>query len=251
VKPTRLIALIVLVAVCGLLVWHYMPGCRQVATDAYRKYGGWTEDARRDDPVGFIEYAQERLEENLTAFASAQANLAGARQTIADELARMETNLAAADELAVQFRDAYRGAEEGDGYPVTVAGRDYERQELINQVGVILRQKADYEGLIDDLGEERRQVEEKDGELAVQITDTKAALATLPSKKEIARINELTGDTQDLLEQVNALIGENEGLLTPSPVRTVEELVRARQQETEGGGARSTADAHAFLEGEG
>jgi hypothetical protein len=62
---------------------------------------------------------------------------------------------------------------------------------------------------------------------------------------DIARVNELTANTAELLGQVKELLDENEEVLSGSPVRTVEELVASAGGEAEDAG---DVDVQAFLE---
>jgi phage shock protein A len=245
-KTGRLIVLLVIIAAVGLLIWRFVPGLRQKATDAYRRYGGWTEEARRADPVGFIEYAEKELKDDLQSLEDTRLRMAEAAETVASELERARVLLDSAGELAEQFRQAYRQAEAQGGYPVEVAGAEYTRDELIEQVRLVLLQQASYEAIIADFEAATGTVADKQQQLVTQITATKAALSSLPAKKEIARLNELTGRTEELFQKVDEVIGQNETVLAASPVRTVEELIQEREATSE---AAEGVDAEAFLEG--
>jgi chromosome segregation ATPase len=235
------LAVLVLAAV-GLLIWR-APGCRQRAAQVYEEYGGWTQEARQADPVGFIEYAEQQLNEHLDRLSETRRRLAEAESSLADSLEHNAQLREKAAELADAFRAAYREAEAGGGYPVEVRGAEYTREELLEQVRLILLQRRNYEDVIEDLRETRTLAQARREQLAAQVSSTRAALSTLPSKKEIARVNQLTNRTEELLGQVNELIGENEEVLQESPVRTVEQLA-----ETEPAGEPEDVDVQAFLE---
>ena len=243
----RWVILALAVVVLAIVVWRLMPGVRQRARSAYDEYGGWTEEARKEDPVGFIEYAEGKLSGDLASFIESRQRLADAKVRIEAGLADNTLLLAAAEKLGGDFRQAYRQAAAAGAYPVELAGKAYTREEVIEQVRLILMQKGNYEEIIAGYEKATGDVKKKEQQLAVQINSTKAALATLPAKKEIARINELTASTEDLLRKVGAVLEENETLLAEAPVRTVEELIRAG--ETGGGGsAEDDVDVAAFLE---
>jgi hypothetical protein len=173
--------------------------------------------------------------------------MAEARETLAAELERYRGLIESAEDLAAQFRAAYRRAEAGDGYPVSVAGGEYGEDDLFQQVRLILLQRASYGEIIADLQAAAEGLSEKQQQLIGQVSATKAALSALPAKKEIARVEELTGRTRELFGQVNELIGQNEEVLAESPVRTVEELLRQGEAAPEEA-AGAEADARAFLE---
>ncbi|MFO8008692.1 MAG: hypothetical protein R6V05_13255 [Candidatus Brocadiia bacterium] len=249
-KVGKLIIVVVVLVVLAFLVWRFMPGIRQRAVSVYREHGGWTEAARQSDPVGFIEYAEEELGDDLAVLEETRVRMAEAEQDLSSELDRYRSLLESADELAAQFREAYRRAEAGDEYPVGVSGADYTEEELVEQVRLILLQRNGYEEIIADMQRAAEKLVEKRQELLTQTSATKAALSSLPAKKEIARVNELTGRTRELFQQVDDLIGQNEEMLAASPVRTVEELL-AQEPEAAAETAGADVDARAFLEGSG
>lgn len=246
-KISRLVIVIVLLVVLAVLAWKFMPGVRQKAVDVYREHGGWTEEARRADPVGFIEYAEGELQDDLAALEQTRVRITEARKTLASELDKHRSLLKEAEQLAATFREAYRQAETGPGYPVRVSGRDYGKDELIRQVRLILLQRESYEQIIDDMEAAAENLTSKKEQLVTQITATKAALSSLPAKKEIARVNELTGRTREIFQQANELIGKNRDVLAESPVRTVEELSQ-RGKEGAATAPQGEVDARAFLE---
>ena len=246
-KLQRGLVVVILVVVCGALLWQFAPGCRQRAVDVYEKYGGWTEEARRADPVGFIEYAERKLQGDLADMQQTTRDLAAARERLGQAAEQTRASLEAASGLAEAFRNAYRQAEADSAYPVRMEGRQYEREQLVEQVRLILQQRSGNQQAIGQLEETATAAGEKEAALLAQITRIKAALQMLPAQREIARARELTGETEKTWSEVNDLIGRNETLLTGSPVRTVDELLQDRAAES---GAAGEVDVLGFLEGE-
>jgi FtsZ-interacting cell division protein ZipA len=245
-KLMRVIFVVIILVVVIALLWNFLPGFRESARSTYRKHGGWTEKARQSDPVGFIEYAEGELSANLTALTDARAQMKQAQKSITDEQQKTEKLLSSADALALQFRTAYQAAEKGGTYPVDVAGATYDRHALVEQVRLILLQKENYVTILKDLAQAASAAKAKEEQLVTQIASTQASLAALPAKKEIARVNELTGRTAELLGQVNELITQNTEVLEESPIRTVEQLVASAKPKEE---EQSSIDVQAFLEG--
>jgi phage shock protein A len=240
------VVIVLLVLVLGI-VWFF-PGLRHRGREMYREYGGWTEEARKGDPVGFIEYAEKTLQQHLRDMQSTQQRMKDALASIKEETAGTTRKLQAAENLAETFRTQYKQALGQGTFPISVAGRTYTQEETVAQVGLILRQRDSYENLLAEFDSVQQVAEKRMEELVTQIGDTKASLAMLPAKREIARLNELTGSTEELMSQVNDLIMTNGRVLDEdaSPVRTVEELI---QGESEAPDTGSNPDARAFLEG--
>lgn len=246
-RSARILVLTALLVLACLLVWRFLPRVRKEAEDAYEKYGGWTEEARQHDPVRFINHAEEELSEHLGSLKQARQNMASALDKIASEADKTRSLLASSETLARQFRSAYQAAEQDGSYPVEVSGSEYTKEQLVEQVRLILMQRENYKLVITELESAGETAKERAQDLLTHITNTEASLASLPAKREIARLNELTGDMSELLGQVNELIGSNKQLLEESPIRTVEQLVAAGSSaEPE----RENTDVMAFLQGE-
>lgn len=245
-KTTRIIIVVLIAAIIAVFALSFLPGLRHRALDAYKKYGGWTPEARRADPVGFLEYAEKKLEGDLAALEDSRRTLGAASSKLAAERGKTEGLLSTADTLAGKFRTAYRAAKAGGAWPVEVSGANYSEHQLVDQVKLILSQKANYQKIIGELDAAAKAVKAKGEQLVTQVNTTKATLAILPAKKEIARVNKLTADIGELLGQVDDLLGANEKALEASPVRTVEELTAAKPTKPATG---IDAEVKAFLEG--
>jgi len=241
----KILGVVALVAVLGVLVWNFLPGVRHRAVKVYKKHGGWTPEARKADPVGFLEHAEKKLARDLEALQQSRRALAEAQEKIAAEAEKNQGLLRSAIALADNFRTAYREAQESKTWPVEISGANYSEEELVEQVRVILMQKANYEQILEEFGSAAATAKEKAEQLVTQTNSTKAALAMLPAKKEIARVSKLTEGLSGTLGQVSSLLGENEKALASTPIRTVEELVGAKP--TTKAPADPQAEAKAFL----
>ena len=193
-KGLRWIGVVLVLVVLGVVAWRLLPAFRTGAADAVRRHAGWTEAARRKDPVGFMDYAERTLNEHLEKLVAARGALGTAGGRIDMEKQRTADLMASADRLAGNFKAAFVKAEPA-AYPVTVAGASYGRDELIEQVRLVLLQRRHYKAAIADLETAAAAAEKAGRDLLKQVTDTRAALAALPAKREIARVNELTGST--------------------------------------------------------
>ena len=234
-----------LAIVIGFVLWHQLPGLRTRIQGTFDKAATWSEEARQKDPLGFIDYAEGRLQKHLASLKSGRSNIRSGVERIAAETERNQSLLAKAEELGSVFRTAFVAAENSKNFPVAVAGSPYSRPELIEQVRLVLLQRGNYDSAITGLAAAKVAAQNADIKLLRQLTVTQAALAALPAKKEIVRVNQLAGEVQTLLAQIDALIDENETVLEGTPVRTVEELLGS----VESTQPSDDVDVMAFLKG--
>jgi len=221
------------VVVVGWLAWTKLPGLRTKVSGKVDEYGGWTEEARRDDPVGFLTYAEEKLAKDIEAFRQSRETLAAAKANAEAERARNEGLLDAADELAGGFREAYRAAEAAGTWPVEVQGASYARDALIEQVESILGERASYAKVVDIYANVIVSADEQRKELRDRIQSSEATLVELRAQKELVRVNKLTAEADELLAQVEALIdGNRETLVALDEPRSVEALLAASRDES-------------------
>lgn len=242
----KLLRLLVALAVVGAVLWFAFPALRAKARQAFEEHGGWTEDARREDPVGFLEYAEERLRDDLDAFRRSRADMAAAAETSRVRAEESAQRVAAADAFAGRFRVAYAAAEPSGAWPVTVEGASYGRDELIAQVEQILGEREMYAELATGFEEVVRRAAAQDVELAARITRTEAALENLDVQIELVRVRELSTGVDELLGNIDALLGENDAARDGGggPIRTVDKLLARGAEPDESTGV----DALAFLD---
>ena len=248
----NILIVLLLLAAGGFVVWKFLPGVRTKLASTVDEYGGWTDDARREDPVGFLEFAEEKMTADLASFQKAKQDLASALQRAQEELDKTEGLRSSAERHSLEFRGAFQSAEASAAFPVSVAGAQYDRDEMISQVRLLLVQRDNYADVAASYRKVLASGDERQGDLDKRILDTKAALTKLGAQKELVRIQKLTQETDELMAQVSELLGENtdalEGLDTP--VRTVEELLNT---DAKGTPVSSSSDADdevmAFLKG--
>jgi phage shock protein A len=235
------------VVLVGWLAWTRLPGLRTKVSDKVDEYGGWTEEARRDDPVGFLTYAEEKLAGDVEAFRQSRETLAAARADAETEKAKNEALLAAADDLAEKFRAAFRAGESAGEWPAEVQGGSYTREELIEQVESILGERATYAKVADIYADVIVSADEQRKELRDRIQSSQATLVELRAQRELVRVDKLTAEADELLAQVDALIsGNQETLVALDEPRSVAELLAA----SEGDEEPKSSSALDFLEQE-
>jgi phage shock protein A len=221
--------IVVVVLALGWLAWTKLPGLRTKVSGAVDEYGGWTEEARADDPVGFLTYAEEKLTKDIAAFRASRSTLAEAKTNAEAEKKRNEGLLTAADELAGSFRAQYRTAETSGAWPVTVGGASYDQETLTAQVESILGERESYEKVVAIYADVIDAAETQRVELRSRIQSTEATLSQLKAQKELVRVDKLTAEADELLAQIDVLISGNQKTLTTidEPVRSVEALIAA------------------------
>lgn len=223
-----------LVVLCAALLWWKSPTLRRKVEDGVRDVTAWSSEDRRNDPVGYLEYAKAELTDDLDQFEGALRELESARaeaQLRLDESSRLLESTA---ELEYEYQAAWELAEEGGGYPLRLRGRDYGRDEFLEQVRLTMLEIETHERLVDGLGEAIETSTKRGTELRAHHQEVRASLWVIDALKATVKVDGLIGETTRKLAEIDALIHENDGYETPrlDPVRTVEELLGPRPETT-------------------
>ncbi|MEM9802125.1 MAG: hypothetical protein AAGA20_17505 [Planctomycetota bacterium] len=238
----KYLIVIALIAAGGYLAWQNLPGLRNTVTQAANQYGGWTEEARRNDPVGFMQHAQDELRSDIKGFEEARDELATNKTNAEANLERFRNEETAASEAANALRELYKSANESNSWPIEWMGQSYSREKLVEQVDQLLADKsnaterqADYQKVLD-------KVEATRTELRARINDSETALDRLAAQEAMIKVDKLTAEADELLAQVNELVEEN-AKVAADPVRTVDELVAEAAKQAEAKAASEAVSA--------
>lgn len=232
------------IVVVGIAAYFLMPGFRTKVDSTYDKHFGWNAEARRKDPVGFMEYSITRLGENIAKFEQARGDLRVAQAKLEDMKRDNSGKLAFAEKQLVEFKTAYKGATGDKGWPVSVAGRAYTEGELKSQVTMLLSQKGSFEKVVKQIEASLQTAEKKSHELVNRIGESKSKLSILETQKELVKVGQVTAESEKILSEVNDVLIANEALAEKTSVRTVEEMMR---DAGEAASSVSNPDTEAFL----
>jgi hypothetical protein len=239
---SRLLGLVFAILVIGGAAYFLIPGFRAKADDLWQKHGGWNEEARKKDPVGFIDYSIKRLDENIGKFDGVKADLMTAKGNLDGMKRSNQEKLAFAEKNLGEFKLAYQSAAGGKGWPVSLAGRSYTESDLKSQVELLLSQKTGYENALAQIDDGLKRAQQKSDELVNRINESKSQLEILKTQRELVKINQLNASTEKMMAEVNEVLVRNEAMQSSSPVRTAEELMRDAKVS-----AKTTPKADEFL----
>ena len=228
-------AIVLTVAIGGIGVGGYAvsPVFRAECGRRVAQLTGWTEKARQADPVGFADFARQRLERDLGSLQEIRRELAAEIGQLAHKIREQEALRDQAVTLSEEFRDQHQQASSGESYPVVVRSAAYTEDQVRSQVSMLLAEAEGYDRALSGLQEVKQEAETKLESLVVNINDTEAQLAALSTKRELLRIRLLSDEGKALLAQVDNLLNGNTQLIDGNPVRTVRELLEAPSQDSE------------------
>jgi len=221
----RVVVAVVTLTAVGVGAYVASPALRAKVHRQWAQVSGWTEDARRADPVGFATYAERKLKRDLEVMERTRRELAAEVGQLSRKIRQEQALADQAVTLAGDFRTQYQEASAGGGFPIEVRNAAYTQPQAKSQVSMLLAEAEGYQESVARLTKVQREAESQMEALAVRVTATESQLAALSAKREMLRARQLTAEGQQLLAQVDELMTGNAQLIEGNPVRTVRELM--------------------------
>jgi len=222
---------VVLLAI-GTAATFCSPALRAHVNGYWASFGGWNEDARRADPVGFTKYASGKLQSDLDVMQRTRRELPAELGQLSGKFRNQQAFRDQAQQLAEEFRGKYQTALENGSFPIQVRSAAYTQQQAKSQVSMILAELSGHEAATTRLEKVKKQAETQLEALAMRINASESQLAALSIQKEMLRAQQLSDDGEKLLAQVDQLLDDNSRALEENPVRTVRELLGASENTT-------------------
>lgn len=235
------IIIFAVVVLGGYLAWNNLPGLRDQVTKAANKYGGWTEEARKNDPVGFIEHATEQLQKDIEGFEEAKAALVSSKKKSEAKVEEYRDEQADAKNLANAIKEQFKTAEESGSWPITIGGDTYERAQAINLVNNLLMTQKNAGARMADYEKVLATIDAKSADLTARISESKFNVEKLESQKELVKVDNLSAEADALLAKVNDLV-EGNSKVAEEPAQTYEELVEKLSKQAKADEEASAAD---------
>lgn len=247
-KPKFLLFVVIIAA---FVAYQKMPGLKARAENFVNEYGGWTPEAIDKDPAGFIAHAQKQLQSNITTFEQSKTALLDSKRTADTKLAEFRKSLESADALAADFKARFQAAKAGGGFPIEVIGGKYSEADAIKQVELLLAEKSNAQKRIEDYTKILAAVETKRSQLTDRISQSRAKLDELVAQEQMVKLDQLTGEADKLLAQVNSVVEDNGKLAAgkdADPVRSLADMMKDIDKlAADAPKAAEKSDAMAFL----
>lgn len=226
----------------GFLAWHNIPGLRTAVSGKISELGGWSDEDRKEDPIGYIEYAKGQLEDNIAKFEEAAAEVTEEKRENEAQLEKFTRLLQVGDKSFGELKELYKRAKDTDAWPVQWSGQSYSEDELVRQVDAIMTERTDaaaraqeYQMLVEGTDDQRAFINER-------VRELRAAIDKLDSQKAQIRTASLTESSEQILAEVNSLVeGSNEQVATGKvlDLDAIDALARREQAAAEAERVRS------------
>lgn len=208
----------------GFLAWQNIPGLRTAINGKVSDLRGWSEEDRRDDPIGYIEYAKGQLEDNIAKFEEAAAEVTAEKEKNEEQLEKFTRMLQVGDRSFGELKELYRRAKDTGGWPVEWQGESYSEDELVRQVDALMTDRTnaaaraqEYQVLVEGTADQRAFINER-------VRELRAAIDKLESQRAQLKTASLTDSSERILAEVDSLVAGSSEQVASGKIRDLEEI---------------------------
>ena len=205
------------------------PAVRGVVQTQGREWLGWTEDARRADPVGFTTHVERKLRAESSMLHKSRQELAENSHQLSSKIKEQSGLRDRARKMADEFRGAYQTARASGAFPVMIRNGSYSEEQVIAQVSMLLAESSGLDRSLARLQQIQDQANKRLQEIVVRQTATDSQIAAIGAQRELLRARELSSVGEELIAQVDELFDLNRRVLTENPVRSLAELLASEE----------------------
>jgi chromosome segregation ATPase len=239
---------IVLIVIVLVGIYTFAPKLWTDGEALLRDYTTWTDEAKRKDPVGYLNYARRRLEANLQKMEEIKEKLEQRLRRLQGEKKKTTQNEGQYQTLLYSGRTIYRQAEQTSRYPVTFVGANYRKDELEAQLRILFQrharakqQIADMERAYNDAIKWLGEMYEKRAQAKNELTSLKTTIVIAEAYEAATEVERTIRHIGEVTEDFDAYIGDLES--TKLPLRDPDELLRREYR------GASEAEFQKFLRG--
>ncbi len=221
----RLIPLIA-VAVVIWIIYQKSPGLQSKANEIKTNWTKWSQEDIQKNPVKFLEAREENLRAVLKELNDNKGKIdkeVAKLQLAHDEhQAKVDT----ANRLAEEFKVAYKAAQENDSWPVSLAGAEYTRDQLITQVETLMVDKGTHETIVSDRAEQIKRISGSEEKIKAQIAKVESSLQGIVANREKVKADLAIAKSEQWLKEMEEQINANDVTVVEGtdPVRDLEDI---------------------------
>ncbi len=181
----------------------------------------WTQEEIDRNPVGYSQYVEAKLKDDLKTFQKTRRDLTLRMETLAKKLSEKTKLLEQGEKLAADFAETITAGV----FPVDIHGKEYTESQLRIQISLTLAQVNGLKESIVDITKVSAVAEKEIQKLVVGVEKTESQIALLAARREIFRSQATSAEGLEMIAQSNAVLEGNQILIKENPVRTIEEIL--------------------------
>ncbi len=219
--------------VVAVLLYLFAPGLWTKVEKTYHEKAGWTEEAKRADPIRYLEdtiaktrQAYGKIDQYIREYRLSLSQLDRERKKARDKADK-------ANGLLAELKDLYKKAQAGElQWPVTFRGGQYQESQLREQVRTLLHERDASRQVADKLTRRIDEMVKKLDKIRAARVEYASKISVLESELTMAKANIGSEDLDRLIRNADEVLAYIDDVSDDisTPLRTTDELL---EQESE------------------
>jgi phage shock protein A len=176
----------------------------------------------RDNPDAFFAGVRQQAEADLRSMTETRNSLRTSSADVENLHAEVQEKLSYASSAAQDFRAAWQA----DSFPVMIRGRAYTKNDVEAQTSSLLAQIDGYNEAIAKYTRTIADIRQHVEDLTARIVTTETDLGLLDTRCRMYKATHSESDAAALMAAVDSLFTENATVISASPIRSVDEMIR-------------------------
>jgi len=224
----NLINLLVGGAILALLVYIFAPGLWTKAEKTYQENFAWTEEAKRRDPVRYLEHILEKTRREYAKIDQYIGDYRSSVRRLDKERMKAQNKVDATNGLLGELKLLYEKVKAGEAsWPVEFRGGSYNEKQLRTQVGTLLSERDAQSRVLKKLNNKIQQMTKKLDKIRTARAEYESKISTLEGDLVIAKASIGSSELDDLIDKADEILAyvDESSTALETPLRTTEELL--------------------------
>lgn len=213
-----------------LLIYQFAPGIWANVDKTVRDNIGWTEEAKRQDPIRYLEYILNKTRSEYTKIDQYIAEYRTAIRRLEKERAKAQTKADAANGLLNELKTLYKSVQAGDlAWPIEFRGGSYGESQFKTQIGTLLAERDAQTGVVDKLAEKLHRMGKRLDKIRTARVEYTSKLSVLESDLAVAKANVGSAELDELIGKADEILAYVDESSTDfeTPLRSAKELLES------------------------
>jgi len=195
----------------------------------------WTPERITQDPGGYLTYADAEIVRQIGEREARIGKIEGSRRVIGERADKLRQDLRDAANIQKRLQAAVTRADEDDAWPITFAGRKFERAKAVSTAEASQRFVQSRSPLASEYEQALAKIDATEQALRSDISELGRLREKLALDQERVRLNQGIAEVAELRKSVEALSGFATSLAdtTDSPLEDLAAKARPLAAETE------------------
>lgn len=203
------------------------------ATEAASRVAEWTAERMQKDPVGYLQWALDECVGTSERLTAGKISLRAQRSQMERSITASGADVTGYTRQLDEAKTLYKSHKADDKWPVEFRGAMLGEQELRTKIIDTHNRLAALRELIDAHRKNEAIVDQKVGELEMELVGVEKLRNRISTELEVAKVKQTVDGLAQLSDQVTAMVSTTGSMAaSPADIVTLDSLVKQKSEQT-------------------